>query len=624
MVDKFSASIIMFAFLLGAFSTPAFGISVGFASSGGSGSVSASGSYHLDTSTALQSSSILGGGEIQQSQQVSGTGLNALDQRIKGDQYSIGSSISSSGALSASSSSEASSDSGSLSQQLSGAGDASMAMGGVQGEDKSDQKSSVTYGGIDSFQSVSAGQGISTSQRTDISGEAGSLGSGALSSGNMMLVTGSFDGSGSLNAELNTGTADQASTHGKVSVNGGTLIDDSIIQSAGKENTGLNMEGQTAAPGGSTGSFSASVVNMKNADGNLAGAGVAAAQAQTGYNLWTVSGSAGTLPMKWTQNNPQIQLYLNGNSVPSNLNQADVKTAISSAASTWDNVVAQNLFAPGTTVTIDNTKPVISADPKNAVGYNSRGWRSMSSNENPNGQTLAITYNWLGAPVNGYYSITESDTAYNNAQKWSTTGSSYDVQSVSLHELGHTIGLGHISDTNQIMNPYYTGSRSLGSGDIAGAQKLYGTPNLANGAIPVYRMYSPTIMDHFYTTNFDEYMTGAVKVGYSQEGILGYLYQTNVPGTVPVYRMYSPYVTDHLYTTSDNEYTTSAVNVGYSEEGILGYLYLNSNTGTSPLYRMYSPYATDHLYTTSYNEYTTNAVNVGYSQEGTLGYLFLS
>jgi len=47
----------------------------------------------------------------------------------------------------------------------------------------------------------------------------------------------------------------------------------------GKENTGLNMEGQTAASdGSSTGSFSANVVNMKNADGKLAGAGVASAR----------------------------------------------------------------------------------------------------------------------------------------------------------------------------------------------------------------------------------------------------------------------------------------------------------------------------------------------------------
>ncbi|VVB64528.1 Matrixin [uncultured archaeon] len=474
MVDKFSASIIMFALLMGAFSTPAFGISVGFASGGGSGSVSASGSYHLDTSTALQSSSVLSGGEMQQSQQVSGTGLNALDQRIKGDRYSIGSSISSSGALSATSSSEASSASGSLSQQLSGAGDASMAVGGVQGEDKSDQRSSVTYGGIASLQSVSAGKGISSSQRTDISGEAGSLGSGALSSSSMMLVTGSFEGSGSLNAELNAGTADQASAHGKVSVNGGTLIDDSTIQSVGKDSVGLSMEGLTAAPEGGTGSFSASVVNINNinqANSKLAVSdSVAAAQAQTGYNLWTYN----SIPMKWTTNNPQVQLYLVGSSVPGTLNQENVQSAISTAANTWDNVVGQNLFADGSTVKIDNTKKVVPADGTSTVGANTQGWRTLSSNENPSLNTLAITYNWFNGPSGGYYSITESDTAFNNAVSWSTTGGTYDVQTVSLHELGHTIGLGHISDTNQIMNPYYTGVRhTLGSGDMAGAQYLY-------------------------------------------------------------------------------------------------------------------------------------------------------
>ena len=527
MVDKFSASIIMFAFLLGAFSTPAFGISVGFASGGGSGSVSASGSYHLDTSTALQSSSVLSGGEIQQSQQVSGTGLNSLDQRIKGDRYSISSSISSSGALSASSSSEASSDSGSLSQQLSGAGDASMALGGVQGEDKSDQKSSVTYGGIASLQSVSVGQGVSSSQSTAISGEAGSLGSGALSSANMMLVTGSFEGSGSLNAALNSGAADQASAHGKVSVNGGTLIDDSTIQNAGKDSVGLSMEGLTAAPDGSIGSFDASVVNMNKANSNLGGAeGVAAAQAQTGYTLWTVSGSSGTLPTKWTQTDPQIQLYLIGKTVPSNLNQNDVSLAITMAANTWGGEVAQKLFASGTPVTIDNTKQVVSANPSR-LGYNSQGWRALSSSENPNGQTLAITYDWFGGAVNGYYSILESDLAYNNAQHWSTStpAANYDVHSVALHELGHTIGLAHISDPNQIMNPTYTGKRTLGSGDIAGAQFLYGQ----NVLTPLYRLYSPSATDHFYTT--DPNLEGATNFGYQYEGIAGYLYANNQAGS---------------------------------------------------------------------------------------------
>ena len=461
-------------------SAPSYGISVSLSSGDGSGSVSSSQSYNLDDSTSLQSHAALAGSEIQQSQQVSGTGHNSVELGLKGDKYSIGCSISSSGALSTSSSSEASSNSGSLSQQLSGAGDASMALGGVQGEDRSDQRSSVTYGEIDSFQSVSIVQDVSSSQRSAISGEAGGLGSGALSSGGMMLVTGGFEGRGSMKAELQTSSSDQASAHGEVSVNGGTLIDDSTIQSVGKDRSiGLNMEGLTAAPDGSTGSFSANVVNMNKANSKSAGSGgVAAAQVQTGYKLWTVSG----IPMKWTQSNPREQLYLVGSSVPGTLDPGNVQSAISTAANTWDNVVGQDLFADGSTVKIDNTKNVVPADGKSTVGVNTQGWRTLSSNENPNGNTLAITYNWFNGPSGGYYSITESDTAFNNAISWSTTGGTYDVQTVSLHELGHTIGLGHISDTNQIMNPYYTGVRhTLGSGDVAGAQYLYGiSGNIAN------------------------------------------------------------------------------------------------------------------------------------------------
>jgi len=38
---------------------------------------------------------------------------------------------------------------------------------------------------------------------------------------------------------------------------------------------------------------------------------------------------------------------------------------------------------------------------------------------------------------------------------------------------------------------------------------------------PVYRMWSLSQGDHFYTTNYDE-SKSAVKCGYKEEGILGY------------------------------------------------------------------------------------------------------
>ena len=67
------------------------------------------------------------------------------------------------------------------------------------------------------------------------------------------------------------------------------------------------------------------------------------------------------------------------------------------------------------------------------------------------------------------------------------------MQSVATHELGHTIGLGDIysstyggtlppsdprtQDYEQVMNLYDGPQRTLGKGDLAGAQELYGVPN---------------------------------------------------------------------------------------------------------------------------------------------------
>lgn len=53
-----------------------------------------------------------------------------------------------------------------------------------------------------------------------------------------------------------------------------------------------------------------------------------------------------------------------------------------------------------------------------------------------------------------------------------------DFASVALHELGHTLGLGHSNDPFAVMFPFFmVRRRSLGQDDIAGIQSIYG----ANG-----------------------------------------------------------------------------------------------------------------------------------------------
>jgi Matrixin/Glucodextranase, domain B len=60
-------------------------------------------------------------------------------------------------------------------------------------------------------------------------------------------------------------------------------------------------------------------------------------------------------------------------------------------------------------------------------------------------------------------------------------GASIDLYSVTLHELGHALGLGHSDLPSAVMYPYYKMSRTLSADDIAGIQALYGPPTAGQG-----------------------------------------------------------------------------------------------------------------------------------------------
>jgi hypothetical protein len=53
----------------------------------------------------------------------------------------------------------------------------------------------------------------------------------------------------------------------------------------------------------------------------------------------------------------------------------------------------------------------------------------------------------------------------------------FDIFTVMLHELGHSLGLGHSAVFGSVMEPIYAGSRrTLHADDLAGIQALYGPP----------------------------------------------------------------------------------------------------------------------------------------------------
>ncbi len=83
------------------------------------------------------------------------------------------------------------------------------------------------------------------------------------------------------------------------------------------------------------------------------------------------------------------------------------------------------------------------------------------------------SYSFDGNP--GLSSIFSGTITFSDALTWSPDGSGgTNFHSVALHEIGHVLGLGHVNDSSEIMNPVISVD-VLGDGDILGAQILYGT-----------------------------------------------------------------------------------------------------------------------------------------------------
>lgn len=92
--------------------------------------------------------------------------------------------------------------------------------------------------------------------------------------------------------------------------------------------------------------------------------------------------------------------------------------------------------------------------------------------------------NFLGTATwcfDGSDNTTHFDIEMNDAWNWRVQcpcpgTNNFDVESVALHEIGHALGLDHVSDNAQVMHPSLTqgsAKRTLGSGDVNGIRALY-------------------------------------------------------------------------------------------------------------------------------------------------------
>lgn len=134
---------------------------------------------------------------------------------------------------------------------------------------------------------------------------------------------------------------------------------------------------------------------------------------------------------------------------------ADFEEALRGAAMRWESVAAIDFVEVDGTVDVD-IRAIVEDLPGESAGQSTWYRESLPGIDRLVGDpdaTLAFDSEIVWAPYGGEHG--------------------YDFYAVALHEFGHLIGLAHVNDPTEVMNPtVYVDD--LGTGDIAWAQTLYG------------------------------------------------------------------------------------------------------------------------------------------------------
>ncbi len=406
--------------------TSALGINVGFSAENGCKIVSSSSTYSLDKSTSLKESATLGDGKITKDLTASGSGNNRISISSSANGKSAGTEMESSG--------------------------------GFQ-----------TAAFVGAFN-----DGVLISQGTAMSGSYGYITNHADSPENKMVISTGFEGEGYLTADVSAAAGESAAISGNVNALGVEMLDDESMRIIGSGDIAMSVDGLYIMSNGGLGNFGLNAANTKTGTISSDTSALLTGPAYTADGGNTEAYAL--LGRKWNTKDPQLKFVVRNDAymTAEGLDAIAVQNAITNAANTWDDATNQNLFADSNSVTFD---PTVGADKYNQI--NTVSWKPYT-----NGNCIAYCRQFFSSAkkVDGYNTMYDSDIVFNSNFNWRTDDSTsgIDVQSVALHEIGHTLGLDDIYnkpqfryDTRQVMSSYIGTKRTLGNGDATGIWELY-------------------------------------------------------------------------------------------------------------------------------------------------------
>jgi hypothetical protein len=186
--------------------------------------------------------------------------------------------------------------------------------------------------------------------------------------------------------------------------------------------------------------------------------------ASGGYNYAVGFSYSG---LRWETSS--MSYYVNPNCLEAG---ADELPAVQAAAASWTGLTPFSFVYAGLTSSVVNPA---AGDDRNEIYWATAGF---------SGSTLAWNRYWY----DGFGHIVESDIVFNDAYAWgdgSTTSNVYDIQSIAVHELGHSLSLDDQyggGDAGKVMYGYGDTNhvhRALSLEDAKGITYIFGASSLS-------------------------------------------------------------------------------------------------------------------------------------------------